>query len=88
MEYMDIISPKISPDELKKINTTGCNTEETFKKLLSVYDLRYVIRNFKLSDDIIKKISNNKYSDLEEEKDLTYDHIMFCQKLFYNKSTD
>jgi len=49
--------------------------------LIEKYGVRYAIRNFKLSDDIIQKILNNEFSCLYEEMDISKEEIETFQKL-------
>lgn len=59
------------------------STEELVE-LIRVYGVRYVIRNYKLTDKVIDRIINNELCDIEDEKLIDYNDIMFFQKKFKN----
>lgn len=49
-------------------------------KLIEKYGIRYVIRNYKLTDDIILRITQNEFSTINEEENIDKKEIMFYQK--------
>ena len=49
-------------------------------KLIEKYGVRYVIRNYKLSNNAINEIINNRYSSISEEDDIDYHEISEYQK--------
>lgn len=54
--------------------------DEKIEKLMEDFGVRYVIRNYKLTDKTIAKIINNEYSCLYEENDITIEEITQYQK--------
>ena len=57
-------------------------TNEELEKLINKFGIRYVIRNFKLTDDICSRITKNEFSNMYDEEDISKDEIREFQKKF------
>ena len=59
---------------------SSLETDQNLIKLIEKYGIRYVIRNYKLTDDIILRITQNEFSTINEEENIDKKEIMFYQK--------
>jgi len=74
------VTSEATSEVILQDTTTGYITPVELKGLTEKYGVRYVIRNFKLSDNAIKEIMSNKYSTINEENDIEYREIISYQK--------
>jgi hypothetical protein len=59
---------------------SSLETDQNLIKLIEKYGIRYVIRNYKLTDNIILKITQNEFSTIDEEENIDKEEIIFYQK--------
>jgi hypothetical protein len=55
-------------------------SDECIVKIINEMGVRHVIKNYKLSYDMIQRISNNEFSCLYEETDILIEEIDAYQK--------
>ena len=69
----------------KNNNKEDLNMDNTNDLLifLKKYGVRYVIRNFKLTPEIIERITYGEFSTINDEDDITQEEINIYQQKFY-----
>lgn len=62
------------------------DTEKQLFELIKKYELGYIIRNYKLSDELIKQIANDEYSSTVEDSYITEQDIYYFQNMLEKKN--
>lgn len=70
-------------DKLPQLHMDNINKNNDLLIFLEKYGVRYVIRNFKLTPEIVKRIVNGEFSTIRDEEDITEEEINIYQSKFY-----
>ena len=72
-----------SMEQLLQSNVDNTNKNNDLLICLKKYGVRHVIRNYKLTPEIVKKIVNGEFSTICDEEDITEEEINIYQSKFY-----
>lgn len=70
-------------DQLSQLHMDNINKNNDLLIFLEKYGVRYVIRNFKLTPEILKRIVNGEFNTIRDEEDITEEEINIYQSKFY-----